>query len=117
MAGNKTNLPNLRGAIALPDPGKRTVFMPPTALDVKRVRAANLMNKTPELTRAWHDAVNGMVKGLDEGLDVVEGVVPEGGADVLSLLGFHVQFVCKRGPGDLVRVCLTAPFVTSKVLS
>ena len=109
--------PDLRGAIALPEPGQRKVFMPPSALDVKRVRAANLMNKTPELTRAWHDAVNGMVQGLDEGLDVVEGLVPEGGADVLSLLGFHTQFVRKQGEGDLVRVCLTDPFVTSKVLS
>lgn len=115
MAGNKDL--DLRGAIALPDPGTRKVFMPPSVWEVRKVRAANLMNKSPELTKAWHDAVNGLVSAFDEGADVVEGLVPTGGADVLSLLGFHAQFVRKQEPGDWVRVCLTDPFTTKAVLS
>ena len=116
MAGNnKNNIIDLRGGIPLPDPGTRKVFMPPSALEVRRVRAANLMNATPELTKAWHDSVNGLVRGLDEGLDVVEGLVPRDGADLLRLLGFHVQYIGKEGEADKVRVCLTDPFVTLEV--
>ena len=111
---SKNNI-DLRGAIPLPDPGTRKVFMPPSALEVRRVRAANLMNLTPELTKAWASAMTGLCKGLDEGLDVVEGLIPRDGADLLRLLGFHVQYVGKEGEADKVRVCLTDPFVTLEV--
>ena len=119
MAGNRkdNSVIDLRGAIALPDPGKRQVFMPPSVWEVRKVRACNLMNLTPELTKAWANAMEGLVSAMDEGADVAEGVVPRNGADILSLLGFHVQYVGAQGEADLVRVCLTDPFVTSKVLS
>ena len=114
---SKPKLPDMRGAIALPDPGTRKVFMPPSAIEVRRVRAANIMNRSPELTKAWALAMGGLTEAMDEGADVVEGVVPRGGADVLGLLGFHAQFLCEQGEADVVRVCLTDPFVTKAVMS
>ena len=113
----KDGIIDLRGAKLLKNPNERDIFMPPTVVEVRRVRAANLMNKTPELTKAWANAMEGLVSAMDEGADVAEGVVPRNGADILSLLGFHVQYVGAQGEADLVRVCLTDPFVTSKVLS
>lgn len=109
------NKPDLRGAIALPPPGQRRVFVPATAEDLRKRMAMELMNG--ENVNAWAHAMGGIAEGFLGGHAVVEVGVPEGGADVLALLGYHTQFVGKEGNGDLVRVCLTDPFVTSKVLS
>lgn len=111
MAGDKNDVIDLRGARLLKDPKERQVFMPPSVVEVRRVRAANLMNATPELARAWGEAVSGMVSGFDNGLDAVEGLVPRGGASVLALLGFYVEFVGQEGEADRVKVCLTDPYM------
>lgn len=118
MAGDKENsVIDLRGAKLLPSPNERRVFVPPSVWEVRKVRAANLMNRTPELAKAWHDAMNGLVAAMDGGLDVVEGLVPRGGAGVLSLLGFCTEHLGEQGEADRVRVSLTDPFVAQKVMS
>ena len=108
---------DLRGAKLV---GERKFYEPPTSIQMSFVKATRLINKTVETAEAWSVAFNrdigpALVERGDQSVDVT---VPEGGQEVLALLGFGTAYIGKSADaGDYVRVYLGDKSAMLRVVS
>lgn len=101
------------GGKAINDPKLKRTFVPATAQEIRRARAARVMNE-PDVQEGWADLMKKMGDSFVTGTDVCECEVPKGGGELLSLLGYSVTFMHSTDEGEMVSVCLFDHFKLGK---